>query len=550
MPPSHWIPWFALAATLLRASAGTNAPPIRVNSLGFLPGQEKRATIAGNPPTIRLMRDADGVEAWSGGCTTPSGGAYAAGQLRVADFSTVTAPGRYHLEAEGLPPSGSFSIGDDVWREAFVAASRAFHLWRCGSPVAMEFQGHRFAHAACHTNDAWLDLVGGGHVRKAAVGGWHDAGDYNKYVVNAAASVGLLLKAWEDFTPAIRRTPPGAAGADGGLPEFLAEIRWELEWLLTMQAGDGSVYHKLTTRRFGGFVPPEAETEDRFFTPVSSTATAGFTAVTAQAARVFRGDDPGFADRCLAAAAKSWAWLSAHPEERSFDPAGTTTGPYAAPDAPARLWAAAAWWEATGDSSAAREAANRLRATGPRIEVDWDWGNPANLGALTYLFSPRTNADAALQQALRGGLLATASQIAATAAGHPYGRPLGTSYYWGANGSVARQVVLLTAAHRLDPRPEFRQAALDALGWLFGRNPAGRSMVTGLGYQPPLHPHDRRSSIDPSGPPWPGCLVGGPHPGPEDWQDVQADYRTNEIAINWNAALVYALAASLPGRVF
>lgn len=43
-------------------------------------------------------------------------------------------------------------------------------------------------------------------------------------------------------------------------------------------------------------------------------------------------------------------------------------------------------------------------------------------------------------------------------------------------------------------------------------------------------------------------LVGGSHPGAKSWRDEQADFRTNEIAINWNAALIYALAGALPGR--
>jgi endoglucanase len=91
----------------------------------------------------------------------------------------------------------------------------------------------------------------------------------------------------------------------------------------------------------------------------------------------------------------------------------------------------------------------------------------------------------------------------------------------------------------------YRETCLDALNHLFGRNGYGRSFVTGVGFHPPLHPHDRRSGGDNVADPWPGYLVGGPHPRAGDWHDEQTDYRTNEIAINWNAALVYALAAFL-----
>jgi endoglucanase len=69
--------------------------------------------------------------------------------------------------------------------------------------------------------------------------------------------------------------------------------------------------------------------------------------------------------------------------------------------------------------------------------------------------------------------------------------------------------------------------------------------VTGIGYRSPLYPHDRRSAADDVTDPWPGYLVGGPQRNARDWRDDQDDYRTNEIAINWNGALVYALAAGL-----
>jgi endoglucanase len=121
-------------------------------------------------------------------------------------------------------------------------------------------------------------------------------------------------------------------------------------------------------------------------------------------------------------------------------------------------------------------------------------------------------------------------------------------YYWGCNGTVARQTINLNVAYELANDQRYRDTILDALNHLFGRNPYGRSYVTGLGERPPLFPHDRRSGADNHEAPWPGYLVGGPWPGPKDWADTQDSYQTNEIAINWNAALIYALAAFIePG---
>jgi endoglucanase len=137
-----------------------------------------------------------------------------------------------------------------------------------------------------------------------------------------------------------------------------------------------------------------------------------------------------------------------------------------------------------------------------------------------------------------------------TAGRHPYGRALDNKYYWGCNGTVARQAMNLNVAHRLSGDRRYRDTMLDAINHLFGRNPFGRSYVTGLGQKPPMYPHDRRSGGDKVDAPWPGYLVGGPWPGPTDWFDVQDDYRTNEIAINWNGALIYAFAAFVEPQTF
>jgi endoglucanase len=290
---------------------------------------------------------------------------------------------------------------------------------------------------------------------------------------------------------------------------------------------------------------PEAETDPRFVVPWSSVATANFVGTMAAASRAFRPHDAAYADRCLEAARRSHAFLLAHPEEHRAEQSAFRTGGYTTPDDDERLWASAEVWESTGDEAARLEFEKRARAIDGAIEENFDWGNVANLGMLTYLFSARTDRDPALVAKIRGNLLAAAESIVAEGAKHGYARPLGTRYYWGCNGGVARQTVVLQAANRLSPDPRFTAASLDAVHHLFGRNPHGRSYVTGLGAQPPMHPHARRSAADDVVAPWPGYLVGGAHPKAVDWIDHAHDFRTNEIAINWNGALIYALAAFL-----
>jgi endoglucanase len=419
------------------------------------------------------------------------------------------------------------------------------YLWRCGTAVSGKHNGQIFAHAACHTNDAWLDFVGDGHTHKGGLRGWHDAGDYNKYVVNAGVTVGAMLRAWEDFGPQIRKVTLDLPESGGKLPDFLAELKWELDWLFTMQAPDGSVYHKLSTKNFGAFILPEFETTERYFTPWGSAATADFVAMMAQASRSFRAFDSDYAARGLEAARKSYAFLKMNVTNHDADLTAFRTGGYGTRDSDDRLWAAAELWETTGEAEFLRDLETRIKEGNNQVDADFDWGNVRNLGLFTYLLSKRAGRDEALVNGVRGSLVATANGIVKTRDEHGYGRPLGARYYWGCNGSVARQTLVLMAANRVSPKPEYRETALDALNHLFGRNYHARSYVTGLGHLPPMHPHDRRSGADKVDDPWPGYLVGGGHPKPLNWQDKQDDYRTNEIAINWNGALIYALAAFL-----
>jgi endoglucanase len=543
------------------AWAAGESTAIRLNTVGYLPYAEKQASIALPCTNFTVVRLPDNATVFSGKTTGPVLNPDTQEQLYTADFSPVKQPGEYQLKVPGVGRSAPFRVAPDIYHESFRTAMLGFYLWRCGTAVSVTYDGMTFAHAACHTNDAWLDFVGGGHTHKDGAKGWHDAGDYNKYTVNAGVTVGVMFRAWEDFGPQIRKIRLAIPEFGGALPDYLAEIQWELDWLLTMQAPDGSVYHKLSTKSFGGFIPPEFETAERYFTPWGSEATADFVGIMAQAARIYRPYDPAFADRCQQAAEKSYRFLQAHPGYHQADQTGFTTGPYEVNEPNRRLngipenrlWAAAEIWETTGDTEALRDLENRIRSGQGHVDSDFDWEEVEDLGLLTYLFSERPGRDPNLVELVRSNLLAAANSIVETSRHHGYARPLGTIYYWGCNGGVARQAVILMAAARVagqntsepSSRNVYRATCLDALNHLFGRNYYGRSFVTGLGFDPPQHPHDRRDTGAYLDHPWPGYLVSGAHPKATDWQDVQANYRVNEIAINWNAALVYALAAGL-----
>jgi len=522
---------------------------IHLSSLGFLPGRPKKATIATKCSEFTVRRASNGDVVTAGQVAGPLHQDDVKQDVWVADFSQIKDKGKYYVDVPGLGRSIDFEIGDAVYDSAFSTVMRGFYLWRCGTADSGEHNGQTYAHAACHMQDGYEDYIGNPGSRRDGTGGWHDAGDYGKYVVNAGVTVGCMFLAWGHFQDKVKSIPLNLPDTAPGYPEFLKEMKWETDWLLKMPYPDGSgkVSHKLTRVNFEGFVMPETDTEKRYFTEWSSAAVADFVAMMAMAARYFKPYDAEYSQRCLDAAEKGYAFLIANPQAKGFVQGGFRTGGYQTGDPDDRLWAAAEIWETTGKAECLKDFETRaVASSGGKIDEDWDWGKVRNLGMFTYVLSKRDGRDPTLLEQVRRDVLATADALVTKARQDVYGRPLGGRYYWGCNGTVARQVLNLQIADRVSPNPEYVNAALDAVAHLFGRNYYGRSYVTGVGHKPPMNPHDRRSGADNIDAPWPGYLVGGGRSA-TNWSDTQADYTTNEIAINWQGALVYALAGFVSG---
>lgn len=531
---------FLFLFALLAAQQPTGA--IRLNSLGYLPQQEKEATITADVNTF-VVKDAETNETlFSGKTSGPFYQEDTGQEVVMADFSALHRPGSYYLELSNGSRSVIFPVGETIYRDPFRTTMRGFYLWRCGMAVAGDHGGDHFCTEACHMEDGYLDYLGEKGGQRDGSGGWHDAGDHGKYIVNAGITMGILSMAWEQFQPQIEKINLQLPETAPGLPSYLQELKWEMDWVLKMQYADGSgrVSHKLTRTNFSGFIMPQDDKEKRYFTEWSSAATASFTAMTAQAARLFAPYDPAYADRLLTAARLSYDYLQQHPEEKPFIQGDFQTGGYQTTDPDDRLWAAAELWQTTGEEAYLLDFEQRAAAISFRVDEDWDWGNVTNLGMFTYLLSEREGKNRVVEERIRENALRAADNMVTRARNDAYGRAL-VRYYWGCNGTVARQTLNLYVAEKLQPRDDYRETALTQIAHLFGRNTYNRSYVTGLGINPPMHPHDRRSGADKVEAPWPGYLVGGGHSA-TDWVDLEESYSHNEIAINWQASLVFALA--------
>ncbi len=508
-----------------------------------MPEFKKTATIPHKCKTFKVVEAEGGKVVFSGKTQGPHFQEDVDQNVWTADFSEVKDAGTYYIEVPEVGKSAEFEIKNDVFNFAAQTSMRAFYLWRCGTSVRGKFNGDVFSQEACHLNDGYEDYIGNPGSQRDGTGGWHDAGDYGKYVVNAGVTMGVLFYAWHHFQPSLEKMDLYLPETAPGYPDFLQELKWETDWLLKMQYPDGSgkVSHKLTRTNFSGFIMPHEDDGKRYFTEWSTAATADFVAIMAMAARYFKPYNPDYAQKCLNAAWLSYRFLQENPQEKEFVQGDFETGGYQTGDKDDRLWAAAEMWETTGDLECLADFEKRAADMDFGIDENWDWSDVSNLGMFTYALSKREGKNTDVSKTIRENILENADALAKKAADDVYGRPLAGSYYWGCNGTVARQVVNLQVANRLQSNPVYIETALDAVNHIFGNNYYNRSYITGLGLNPPLHPHDRRSGADNVEAPWPGYIVGGGHSA-TDWVDEEESYSHNEIAINWQAALVYALA--------
>ena len=241
---------------------------IHLNSLGFLPEMQKKATIVTKCSNFAVKKAANDETVYSGKVTGPLHQDDVNQDVWIADFSKVTEKGKFYLDVQGVGRSIDFEIGDKVYDFALYTAMRGFYLWRCGTAVQGEHNGQRYSHTPCHMQDGYQDYIGIEGSKRDGTGGWHDAGDYGKYTVNAGATVGVLFLAWDHFQDHLKGVSLDIPDTAPGYPDFLKELKWETDWLLKMQYPDGSgkVSHKLTRLNFSPFIMPEKDTEKRYFT--------------------------------------------------------------------------------------------------------------------------------------------------------------------------------------------------------------------------------------------------------------------------------------------
>jgi endoglucanase len=596
------IPPIALAAALSATTSEPLASRVRVDQIGYEVAGPKVAVVAVDRSAALAWRLVDAAGAIvAQGMTIPFGAEPASGEtVQRIDFSRWRTIGAgYRLVVDGAV-SQPFAIAPRPFRQLATDALGFFYQQRSAVPILARYtQRPDLARAAGHPRERLTCFAGtdqrgvrwpGCGYRLDVTGGWYDAGDHGKYVVNGGISAWTLLDlhqrlgAWGDagaFADGRLTIPERANGQD----DLLDEARVEVEFLLAMQipagrrttiamrtdsggpAGNfrtidagGLVHTKVGDEAWTGMpLAPADDRMRRFLYPPSTAATLNMVAVAAQAARVWRTRDPAFAARALAAARRGWQAAGRHPAiYASSDFAGS--GGYGDRQiADERFWAAAELFATTGDPALAT-----MIAASPFLAsdgIDLGWGDTALAGLMTLATVPN-RLPAATVAAVRSRIEMLADRVLAERDRSGYRLPMaGARYGWGSNATMLNRAMLLGVAWQISGKRVWRDGVVDVADYLLGRNALDRSFVSGFGTRSMHQPHHRfwAKAADPRYPaPPPGVVSGGPNStamtddvatvmrgkctGQTCWTDDWRAFTMNEVAINWNAPLVWAAA--------
>lgn len=537
---------------------------IKLNQLGYLPQAKKIAIVPDTDEKLFNIKSVTtNTTVFTGSLTERMQWAPANDDsFKRADFSQLKEPGRYYVSVNGLPKSDSFTIARDVYEKVHNAALKAYYFNRASSELTARHagayvrkMGHPDTEVHIHHSAASQTRPEGSTI--ASPKGWYDAGDYGKYVVNSGVTTYTLLAAFEQFPDFYKSRVLNIPESNDELPDILNEVLWNLDWMETMQdPEDGGVYHKLTALNFSDAVMPEYAVAERYVVQKSTAATLDFAATMAVASRIFKGYRKLFPDKAETyrrAALRAWRWAIAHPEATYMQPKDVHTGAYGDNVLTDEFaWAAAELYILTGDEQYIDDFFNRhLKADEP------GWQNVAALGYISLVQHCSSILPSKRCQIAIAAIVKTADKILDEYKRSEYMVPMEVdNYYWGSNYVALNKAFMLIQAYRITHQPPYLDAALSVVDYILGRNPTGYSYVTGYGHRPPMNIHHRQSYADHVLDPVPGLLVGGPHGGREDdcvypsklpaksYLDDWCSFSTNEVAINWNAVLVYVLAAA------
>lgn len=485
---------------------------VYVNQVGYLPNEFKRAVIpaygpiSGNGFSI-VDEDALPKVRYQGSLRAyenPSGRPYGLYSHHfIADFDDFTRPGRYRVRLSNGTLSVPFSINKGLYGRLIPLTLSYFATQQCGAACADW-------HEDCHPDDG--TIVGGPRNGQSlnASGGWHDAGDYLKFVETASYVTAVMLFTCDNFPHLNRKPRPLDPGV---VPPVLAQARVGLEWLLKMhpapdefyfQVGDASDHDTWRLPEQDCMARTTAWKPRLVHFGVGANLAGRTAAAFAMASRLFAPYDQPFAHRCYEAAQTVYQLGLKNPVVKTTLPADFYPEKTWEDD---MAWGAVELFRATGQRNYLEQALQFAHSAGAANEATSVYNTHALAHYTLYRFAVGMDRER-LREYLR-----TDADYARLRSENPYG--LATPYIWGtAEAAAGAALNCLLYSRLLDngshsaEKTVYTVVARQQRDFILGCNPFNQSYLIGAGTRYPQFPHHQIADIKKAE--LTGALVGGP----------------------------------------
>jgi endoglucanase len=183
------------------------------------------------------------------------------------DFTGLDQPGAYRIYVDGIGCSYPFSIGTQVWRDAFIVAARGLYHQRSGIAIGPPYttyerprafhpdDGIKVFQSQCSLMDSanGLNRLGAdsdkfGNLLKQATtqivtnawGGYCDAGDWDRRIQHLGATR-LLLELYDLFPDTMRHVVFDIPESGNDLPDLIDESLWNIDFFRRLQIPEGGI---------------------------------------------------------------------------------------------------------------------------------------------------------------------------------------------------------------------------------------------------------------------------------------------------------------------
>jgi len=606
----------AIISTQLDCFANSDNNPYKIDNIGWL-SKEKKIIIIDFEQTnaeiaqavseyeYKIIRKDDDFVVFNKKAVSLNNGPSTSqnrGKILYLDISELMEEGYYYIYSKDIKTKSEyFSIGSKSYQTLLADSLKVFYYQRCGIGITVEY-GKNWIHDVCHLGQRQTIILGHPENNKSidASGGWHDAGDYNKYVPNASLQIIDLINAYTMSKEYLKYFPIDIPENVNDTPDIVDELYWGLKWLLKLQDNDGSMYNRVAADSYrNGKDNPIDDNATYFVTKQTTWSTAIFCAAAAYGYNVFKhinGEMTGFSKTLKDAAEKAWIYLENHKEiypdkgHDSFKLAAGDSNSNSFQDARYRLLASACLYHVSGkdkyDSYFKKYYSEINRLVKDRENFDNPYINDIYNYELTtayYLYLKTDRGDEQIKNSLLKYFAKKAAIIENlyNVRKDPYMAYIDEfSYHWGSNLIKLRWAIDIIFIRELNIFPEKNEKYLEIIGsylhYLHGRNPLnityltnlgkkGTKLVSSLSVMEPFHYWFRDKSEKYDGSlskfgPAPAYLVGGPNiyysgsdseinksipmKAYKDWNGEwpENSWEINEPSLTYQAAYIFVMS--------